>query len=150
MQNADRLRVSGRALELANQVFDYTEAFPRAQLFVLVGQMQRAAVSIGANIHEACGKATDRAFIASIHTALGEASELEFHLRLARSRGFGDPALGHSLAGRVVGMKRSLGLLIKNHRPPAAVRPAASEASRQARAQRRSPTASASEPSGSI
>ena len=116
MQNPDNLRVAGESLELADKMFDYTEEFPRTQRFVLVGQMQRAAVSVGSNIYEACGRQPGKPFIASIYHSMAEASELDFQLRLSRRRGFGDPELAAILARDLTGMKRSLALLIKNQR----------------------------------
>ena len=77
MQNPDTLRVSAEAEKLANAIYDYTRRFPREEIFGLVAQMRKAAVSVGSNIFEACGRqgnrenesnASARSFI-TIHTA---------------------------------------------------------------------------------
>ena len=56
MQNPDKLRVSGKAEDLALAVYDYTDAFPRDVRYGLTAQMRRAAVSIGSNIFEGCSR----------------------------------------------------------------------------------------------
>ncbi len=76
--------------------------------------MQRASVSVGSNIYEACGRQPGRAFVASLYTSLAEAHELDFQLRLSRRRDFGDATLARSLATEIFEMKRSLTLLIKS------------------------------------
>ncbi len=105
------------ALELADHMFDFTEQFPRSQRFVLIDQMQRAAVSIGSNIYEACGRQPGKAFVASLYTSLAEANELDFQLRLSRRRNFGDSSLARSHATEIFEMKRGLTLLIKSQYP---------------------------------
>jgi four helix bundle protein len=45
--------------------------------------MRRAALSIGSNITEGCGRSGVRELIHFLHVALGSASELEFQLLLA-------------------------------------------------------------------
>jgi four helix bundle protein len=95
MRNPDSLEVSAIALDIADETYDLTAAFPRDQRFELAAQMHRAAISIGSNIYEGCGRPTRKAFVAFLGVALGSASELRFHLRLARRRGF---AAEHDIA----------------------------------------------------
>ena len=83
MQNPRNLRVYAEAKALATQVYLLTAGFPRDERFGLVSQLRRAAVSVGANIAEGCGRSGNRALCAFLHNAMGSASELEFHLELA-------------------------------------------------------------------
>ena len=55
------LRVWQRAMEFVTAVYESTQNFPKAELFGLVSQMRRAAVSIPCNIAEGKGRITDRA-----------------------------------------------------------------------------------------
>ena len=56
MQNPNKLAVSSRALELAVTVYRRTERFPSQERFGPTAQMREAAVSIGSNIAEGCGR----------------------------------------------------------------------------------------------
>lgn len=52
--------------------------------------MQRAAVSIGSNISEGCGRSTNRSFRSYLQNAQGSAAELEFQASLAVRLELGD------------------------------------------------------------
>ena len=45
--------------------------------------MQRAAVSIGSNVSEGCGRSTEPQFLAFLQIAMGSACELDFQIRVA-------------------------------------------------------------------
>ncbi len=49
----------------------------------LFNQLRRAAVSIGSNIAEGCGRATDNEFIHFLSIARGSAAEVDTQLRIA-------------------------------------------------------------------
>ena len=83
VQSAKNLHVYGKALELAKLVYATTAAFPIHERLGLTSQMCRAAVSIGSNIAEGCGRRGDRELVAYLYIAMGSASELEFQLELA-------------------------------------------------------------------
>ena len=50
--------------------------------------MRRCSISIGANIAEGCGKRGNNEFHRFLQIASGSASELDYHLLLARDLGF--------------------------------------------------------------
>ncbi len=77
MQNPDNLQVTRKARELAVETYRCTASFPRDERFGLTAQMRRAAVSIGSNISEGCGRGGNRELVAFLHYALGSASELD-------------------------------------------------------------------------
>jgi four helix bundle protein len=74
--------------------------------------MRRAAVSIGSNIAEGCGRRGDRELMGYLHIALGSASELEFQCELVIELGYIGAADLAELLGLIVGMKRMLSRLI--------------------------------------
>ena len=84
MQHFTRLEVWKKAHQLSLEIYRATQAFPRAELYGLTGQLRRAVVSIGANIAEGRGRVGDGDFARFLRYALGSATEVECHLPLAR------------------------------------------------------------------
>jgi four helix bundle protein len=82
MQDPKRLRVMGEARALAVHVYRLTHQFPRDERFGLTAQIRRAAVGIGSNSAEGCGRRGDGELLHYLYTASGSASELAFQLAL--------------------------------------------------------------------
>ena len=70
MKDFRDLRVWEHAHQLTLKIYRATGQFPREELYVLVTQMRRCSISIGANIAEGCGKKGNNEF----HRFLGIAS----------------------------------------------------------------------------
>jgi four helix bundle protein len=95
-------------------VYQATAAFPREELYGLTSQLRRASSSVGANLAEGCGRNGDAEFARFCSIAMGSASELEYHLLLARDLKLLQPADYDRLAPRATEVKRMLaGLLQK-------------------------------------
>jgi len=77
------LKVWEKAHHMVLAVYKATEIFPRQELYSLTNHIQRAAVSIPANIAEGCGKSGDADFGRYLQIAMGSSSELEYLLLLA-------------------------------------------------------------------
>ena len=60
-----------QAVELAKAVYQLTANFPASELYGLVSQMRRSAVSVASNIAEGAARHTDREFIQFLYIALG-------------------------------------------------------------------------------
>jgi four helix bundle protein len=88
MRNYEDLEVWQRAHALSVQLYRITEGFPRTEMFGLTSQIRRAAGSIGANLAEGSGRWGDVELARFVRIAMGSASELQAHLRLARDLGF--------------------------------------------------------------
>ena len=88
MKDFHDLRVWENAHRLTLEVYKLTCSFPREELFGLTSQIRRCCVSIGANIGEGCGKRGNNEFQRFLQIAAGSASELDYHLLLARDLGF--------------------------------------------------------------
>ena len=76
------------ALQVATLTYAVTRRFPPSEQLGLVPQMRRAAVSIGSNITEGCGRSSEKQFFSFLQIAMGSASELEFQCRLAQQLEF--------------------------------------------------------------
>ena len=84
MKDFKELRVWQKAHALTLEIYQATKSFPRDEIYGLISQMRRAAVSVGANIAEGCGRRSDGELTRFLQIARGSASELEYHLLLAR------------------------------------------------------------------
>ena len=83
MQDFRGLKVWEKGHALALAVYKATATFPRTEQYGLTSQIQRAAVSVPANIAEGCGRGGDGELAQFFQVAMGSASELEYHLLLA-------------------------------------------------------------------
>ncbi len=78
------LRVWNESMELAKKVYQLTANFPKEELFGLVSQMRRCAVSIPSNIAEGYGRGTNAELIHFLYISLGSSNELDTQLELSR------------------------------------------------------------------
>ena len=116
MQNPANLKVTAHARALATTVYRSTAHFPSEEKFGITAQMRRAAISIGSNIAEGCGRDGDREFVRFLYIALGSASELEFQALVADDLGFLDGRSAPRLREEIIGTKKMLAGLIKGVR----------------------------------
>ncbi len=84
MKDFKELKVWIKAHEMTMGVYQETRSFPKEELYGLTSQIRRAAASVGANIAEGCGRRSDGELTRFLQIARGSASELEYHLLLAR------------------------------------------------------------------
>ena len=113
MRDFRSLDVWKKSHELVLAVYKASAGFPSSELYGLTSQTRRAASSIPANIAEGCGRGSDRDFARFLQIAMGSASELEYHLILARDLGFLDDVQQGSLEQATIEVKRMLTGFIK-------------------------------------
>lgn len=77
-----KLRVYEEAHKLVKGVYLVTEKFPKSELFGLVSQIRRAAVSVVANILEGQARSSRKEFRQFLNIANGSLVELEYYLEL--------------------------------------------------------------------
>lgn len=112
MQDPKNLAVSRQALELAVSVYRLTEHFPSHERFGLTSQMRRAAVSIGCNIAEGCGRWGNRELVQYLQMAYSSAGELAFQLTIAKELEFGNAVARDETAERTDHVQRMLNRLM--------------------------------------
>jgi four helix bundle protein len=73
-----------KAMDLVVECYPATRAFPKSETFALSGQMQRAAVSVPANLAEGHGRKYRAEFIKHLFIAHGSLAALETHIHIAQ------------------------------------------------------------------
>ena len=116
MQDFRELRVWEKAHALTLDIYRVTQAFPKDEIYGLTSQIRRAAVSVGANIAEGCGKDNRPDFARFLQNAAGSASEVEYHLLLAPDLGYMPGDVCERLGGCASEIKRMLTGLIQTLR----------------------------------
>ena len=76
------------AMSLARLTYEITGPFPQSELYGLVSQMRRAAVSIPSNIAEGAARSSRKEFAQFLSIAKGSLSELETQLLLSAELGY--------------------------------------------------------------
>jgi four helix bundle protein len=117
MRDFRSLNVWQKAHALTLQVYEATGSFPREEVYSLTSQLRRSASSIGANIAEGCGRSGDAELGRFLHIAMGSASELEYHLILARDLRYLTDGQYEEMSAALVEVKRMLGGLSGRLRP---------------------------------
>lgn len=78
-----------KALQLVKEIFILTSTFPKSELYGLIAQMRRAAISIPSNIAEGYGRNSQKEYFHAITIAYGSALELETQILIAKELQFG-------------------------------------------------------------
>lgn len=116
MKDFRNLIVWQKSHKLTMVVYKETRNFPKEELYGIVSQMRRAAVSIPTNIAEGCGKHTDKEFANFLQISMGSACETEYLVFLSGELGYISSDNVKELIINVAGIKKMLALLIKNIR----------------------------------
>jgi four helix bundle protein len=75
-------------MELVTEIYRITRELPKDELFGLVSQIRRAAVSIPSNIAEGQGRLSKGEFRVFLGNARGSLSELETQILIAKNLDF--------------------------------------------------------------
>ena len=78
------------AVTFAGKIYEVTESFPRDEIFGIVSQLRRAAVSISLNIAEGSGRSSRKDFGHFLDIAIGSVFEVVSAVAIARNRGIVD------------------------------------------------------------
>ena len=113
MKDFRQLKVWKKAHPLTLEIYRVTASFPRAETYGLTGQLRRACASICANLAEGCGRNGDPKLARFCAIARGSASELEYHLLLARDLHLLQEADHNQLAQDTTEIKRMLTALLQ-------------------------------------
>jgi four helix bundle protein len=116
MRDFRELKVWGKGHRLTLGVYEATGRFPRHEVYGLTSQLRRCSASIPANIAEGCGKSGDAELGRFLLISMGSASELEYHLLLARGLGYLDTDQHQNLTHQTQEVRKILSAIIKTLR----------------------------------
>ncbi len=88
MKSFRDLEVWKMSMDLAAEVYEITMSYPQSEIYGLVSQMRRAAVSIPSNIAEGQGRKNPKEFCQFLYIAKGSLAELDTQIELSCRLGF--------------------------------------------------------------
>lgn len=117
MQDFKNLQVWQMPHQMTLDIYSATRDFPSDERFGLTSQLRRASASIAANLAEGCSRGSDSDFARFVQIATGPASEVNYHLLLAKDLGYLDAQTYGELTTNGESVKRMLIALLKRLRP---------------------------------
>lgn len=100
-------------MELVFRIYALTALFPKDELYGLVTQMRRAAVSIVSNIAEGKGRESDKELAHFLSNSRGSLRELETQVLVAGHLHYFNEEAEQELLGRMDAVGRMLSSLMK-------------------------------------
>ena len=88
IKNFRDLDVWRLAMEIVGDIYKYTKAFPKEEIYGLVSQMRRSAVSIASNIAEGFNRYHNKEYRQFLYIALGSCAELETQIEVSLLFGY--------------------------------------------------------------
>jgi four helix bundle protein len=80
------LKVWQKGIEVVDKIYSVTHSFPKDELYGLVSQMRRAAVSIPSNVAEGFVRQHAKEYKQFLYVSLGSCAELDTQLVIADRR----------------------------------------------------------------
>ena len=102
------LDVWQKAIDLAAAIYAVSQLLPKSELFGLVSQMRRAAVSVAANVAEGHGRRATNDFARFVAIARGSLMELHTHIVLTERISYVD----HHRLGPIFDMVDEVGRML--------------------------------------
>lgn len=78
-----KLQVWQKGISLVKDIYTLTRSFPKEELYGIVSQMRRSAISIPSNITEGSQRTSDKDFRNFLLIAKGSLAELHTHIIIA-------------------------------------------------------------------
>jgi len=82
------LEVWQKGIAFITDVYSITNSFPKDEMYGLVSQIRRAAVSVPSNIAEGAARQSNKEYIQFLYIALGSLMELETQLIISKNLKF--------------------------------------------------------------
>lgn len=83
IRNFRDLDVWKLGIEIAELIYLMTKSYPKDEIYNLVSQMRRSAVSISSNIAEGFNRFHNKEYVRFLYIALGSVAELETQIEIS-------------------------------------------------------------------
>lgn len=103
-----RLIVWKKSDELAKKIYQETQNFPRSELYGIVSQLRRAALSIPTNIVEGYARKGDKELSHFLNIAYGSLAEVEYLLGFSADLNF----ISQEDYGKLESLRKETGALL--------------------------------------
>ncbi len=97
-----------KAMDLVEQIYRLTGAFPTGENYGLSNQLRRAAVSVASNIAEGQARSSKKGFRHFLRTARGPLAEIENQVLIAQRLGY----INRNICDRCIGQIKELGRIL--------------------------------------
>lgn len=103
-----------RSIELVVAIYELTEKFPKEEIYGLISQMKRSAVSIPLNIAEGRYRGTKADYSQFLRIAYGSGAELETQIEIAKRLAKTKNLYYAKVDSLLVEVMKMLNVMIKN------------------------------------
>ena len=114
LKNYKELKVWEKAYQLCLEIYKATKSFPKDEMYGLISQIRRAAVSVPSNIAEGYGRKTTREYVHSLYVAYGSVCELETQILISHDLDYIGSGTFDKLQEEIGDVERMLKGLIKS------------------------------------
>lgn len=114
MHNFKELLVWNKSVELATEIYQLTNSYPKIEMYGLTSQIRRCSVSVSSNIAEGAGRFSKNEFRHFLNIAYGSSFELETQLIISKNLKYVDNDNFESLNNKITDVQKMLYKLIKS------------------------------------
>lgn len=90
MKTHKDLDVWKKGIVLVEGVYKVSGSFPKDEIYTLVSQLRRSAISVPSNIAEGAARKSKKEYLRFLYISMGSLSELETQLVIAKRLGYID------------------------------------------------------------
>ena len=112
METHKDLRVWQQSIEMVTSIYKMTKDFPKDEIFGLISQMRRAAVSVPSNIAEGYARGSEKEKLHFLRISSGSMSEIETQLMLSLNLGYIGQETCDELSEQITSVWKQLNALI--------------------------------------
>jgi four helix bundle protein len=112
MRDFREIKVWAKAHLLTLEIYKATATFPQEEIYGLTSQLRRSAASVPANIAEGFGRGGNAELARFLQIGMGSASEVEYHVLLARDLNLLTKKIYNDLNEGIVEVKRMLAAIL--------------------------------------
>jgi len=109
-----QLEVWQKAHLLVLEIYRHTDCFPQKEVFCLVSQLRRAAISVSSNLAEGFGRASNKEKARFYNISSSSIAEIQNQLLIARDLGYISEADFQILANKTVEIYKMVNSLIRS------------------------------------